>query len=133
MLFHRRRLLIPSAWLSLFALTLLIVAPVYSQMSRPAPMSSMGTHTSGAVSHHHQQAPAALHEHSGEHSDWNHACGYCSLIQQMPFLDVLTPILARAAIIPTTLLIVAVFAGYARKIRFSQAHTRAPPWLSPIC
>ncbi|WP_104003478.1 DUF2946 domain-containing protein [Marinobacterium lutimaris] len=123
MFLRRRHLLRPSAWLALFALVLLLVAPLYSQLSRglasdPARHHSVNSHGSHGAGQH-------------QHSDWSQACGYCSLIQHFPFLDIATPALSRSVIIPTALLIAALCGGYAGYIRFWHALKRAPPLKSP--
>ncbi|WP_132291438.1 DUF2946 domain-containing protein [Marinobacterium mangrovicola] len=138
MFLRRRHLLRSSAWLALFALVLLLVAPLYSQLSRElvAPVS----HHAGSVMPPMASDPALHHSVNSHgshgagqhrHSDWSQACGYCSLIQHFPFLDIAAPALGRSAIIPTALLITALCGGYASYIRFWHALKRAPPLNSP--
>lgn len=137
---RRRHLLRPSAWLALFALVLLLVAPLYSQLSRE--QASTTRHQTGQTtallaatdSTHHG---VDLHASHGAdqplhiHSDWNESCGYCSLLQHFPFLDITAPPLSRSAMIPSALLIAAPCGGHAGYIRFWYALKRAPPLNSP--
>ncbi|MFU0920152.1 DUF2946 domain-containing protein [Kluyvera sichuanensis] len=106
-----------AAWLALFAMALIIVAPLISMSLQQSPMSAMpGMHHDMSMSMPtHHSAPESMPIDHGE------ACGYCVLLTHVPGL-----ILALCVLLSVLMLRVAT-ASFPPLV----FHWRYFPWLFP--
>lgn len=89
--FHRRNSKYFAAWLALFAIALIIVAPLISVSLQKDPMSAMpGMHHDMSMkdAHHGESEPMPL-----DHAE---ACGYCVLLAHVPGIIVALVLLVYA-------------------------------------
>lgn len=117
-----------AAWLALFAILLILVAPLISTFLQHDPMSAMpGMHheMSMPMSAHHGMSSSSMSHHQASSSDvpvdHAEACGYCVLLAHVPGL---------------IFLVVLQLIGRALRIRITPARPRVKqwhffPWLCP--
>ncbi|SFI90090.1 Protein of unknown function [Pseudomonas guineae] len=106
-----------AACLALFAMLLLSVGPLWSQLSQPDEPAWL--------------TELACGEHSGD-STLNHEalwakCGYCTLLLHSPATGCASPSLAVANPAPTDRHLAPVRSGVARAAIFPGSRSRAPP------
>ncbi|MEF3089651.1 DUF2946 domain-containing protein [Raoultella scottii] len=121
---HQRR----AAWLALFSILLIVVAPLISISLQKDPMGAMpGMHHAMmmaetphamTMSHSAPQASAPSHPMPADHAE---ACGYCVLLAHVPGL-----LLALALLITFILRRLRIFTA-----RPVQKHWHYFPWLYP--
>lgn len=117
-----------AAWLALFAMALIIVAPLISISLQQSPMSVM------PGMHHEMSMPMPTHHSAPESMPIDHgeACGYCVLLSHVPGL-----ILALCVLLSILMLRVATepfpsLAFHWRDFPWLFPDTRAPPALSAL-
>lgn len=117
-----------AAWLALFAMALIIVAPLISISLQQSPMSVM------PGMHHEMSMPMPTHHSVPESMPIDHgeACGYCVLLSHVPGLIlalcvVLSALILRVATTPFPPLVF-----HWRDFPWLFPDTRAPPALSAL-
>ncbi|MBU0808037.1 MAG: DUF2946 domain-containing protein [Gammaproteobacteria bacterium] len=108
-----------AACLALFAMLLLSVGPLWSQLSQPAEPAWL---TELACGEHSGSA-----EHSLSHEAAWAKCGYCTLLLHSPANGCASPSLALAAITSADPSIAPVRSGVAGSAVFPGSRSRAPP------
>ncbi len=108
-----------ASWLALFAILLILVAPLISVSLQKDPMSAMPGmhHTMGMPMHDHEASPSELHSSDSSHSmpvDHAEACGYCVLLAHVPGL---------------LFLIVLLLLGHVLRMRQAIRRQRVRPWI----
>ena len=117
--FHHTRAQRSALWLALFAILLIVVAPLISVSLQKDPMSSM-------PGMHHDMSMLSMDDHHGDmqHSmpvDHAEACGYCVLLAHVPgvmlaLIVLLSAVLQRLRVKPP---------------RQAVSHWHFFPWLYP--
>ena len=121
-----------SAWVSLFAVLMMFVGPLVSQImptnpGMAAPTSiSRAAHTAMALAQPHCQADATHTPDNTLHPLWER-CGYCSLFFHCPALPQSLQLRADTPPVVTLRLLVQARQGHGVKPVFPGARTRAPP------
>ncbi|WOD08371.1 DUF2946 domain-containing protein [Marinomonas sp. GJ51-6] len=79
------------ARLGLVAMTLLVFGPLVGQLTA-SPMSSHMEMMDGSSHEHEHHSHHSHHEHNANMvHDWNEQCGYCTLLEHFPFLNIFVP------------------------------------------
>ena len=121
--FHRRESKRIAAWFALFAMVLILVAPLISVSLQKDPMSAMP----GMM--HHDMSMMSEH-HAGTESmpvDHAEACGYCVLLAQVPGLMLSLIALVCALLLRIRLHIARMAAQVWHYFPWLYPHSRAPP------
>lgn len=131
--------IVKTAWLALFAMALIIVAPLISVALQKDPMSAMPGmhhdmsmmsmaemhHDAGSMSHgHHQEPPVVM---PVDHAE---ACGYCVLLAHVPGVLLLALLLLCGRLPPVRTSPLRLTFHYWRFFPGLWPDTRAPPYLS---
>lgn len=131
-IFQRTSWLHRAAWLALFAVALILVAPLISVSLQKDPMASMpGMHHDmprGEMPHHPPQKPVLIPSDNAE------ACGYCVLLAHVPGM-LLALVLGVCALLMSVRTIRRCFtAGHRYFFSWLYPETRAPPrWAAFTC
>ncbi len=125
--FHRSNGKRVAAWFALFAIALIIVAPLISVSLQKDPMSSM-------PGMHHEMSMLSEY-HDGHHSgtmpvDHAEACGYCVLLAHVPGLILALVLLVCALLLRLRLRLPRLRAQVWHFSPWLYPPTRAPPSLS---
>ena len=114
-----------AAWLALFAMALIIVAPLISMSLQQSPMSAMpGMHHDMSMSmpmSAHHSAPESMPIDHGE------ACGYCVLLTHVPGLILALCVLLSALMLRVTTAPFPSLVLHWRDFPWLFPDTRAPP------
>lgn len=116
-----------AAWLALFAMALIIFAPLVSISLQQSPMSAMpGMHheMSMPMTSHHSSAPETMPIDHGE------ACGYCVLLTHVPGLILALCVLLCALLLRISTLSFPPVLAHWFEFPWLFPETRAPPQLS---
>jgi len=121
--FHHISITRKAAWLALFAILLILVAPLISVSLQKDPMATMPGmhHDMSMMTEHHDSAPVVM---PLDHAE---ACGYCVLLAHVPGLILLAVLLLCATL---TRIHIAPLPPPVRVWRFIPwlyPQTRAPP------
>lgn len=114
-----------AAWLALFAMALIIVAPLISISLQQAPMSAMpGMHHDMSMS-----MPMPAHHSTPESMPIDHgeACGYCVLLTHVPGLILALCVLLSALMLRVTTAPFPPLVFHWRDFPWLFPNTRAPP------
>lgn len=122
--FHQNAAKNVAAWLALFAILLILIAPQISTALQKDPMSMMsGMHheMSMPMAEHAQMSHVTQEQHPSMPVDHAEACGYCVLLAHVPGL---------------IFLVVLLLLGHAPRLRITPArqavkHWHFSPWLCP--
>lgn len=117
-----------AAWLALFAMALIIVAPLISVSLQQSPMSAM------PGMHHEMSMPMPAH-HSVPDSmpiDHGEACGYCVLLTHVPGLILALCVLLSALMLRVALTPFLPLVLHWRDFPWRFPETRAPPMPSAL-
>lgn len=131
---------VKTGWLALFAMALIIVAPLISIALQKDPMSAM------PGMHHDMSAMPKAHMHhemGAMHSDHNdppvmmpvghaEACGYCVLMAHVPGVILLAILFLCARISPERPIPLCRRVHFRRFSPWQWPDTRAPPYLSAL-
>lgn len=117
-----------TAWLALFAMALIVVAPLISIALQKDPMSAM------PQAHMHHEMGAAHSEHSEPQVmmpvDHAEACGYCVLMAHVPGVMLLAILFLCARLSPERSVSLRRRVHFRRFFSWQWPDTRAPPHLS---
>jgi len=121
--FHHISIKRKAAWLALFAILLILVAPLISVSLQKDPMATMPGmhHDMSMMAEHHDSAPDVI---PVDHAE---ACGYCVLLAHVPGLILLAVLFLSATL---TRIYIAPLPPPERAWRFIPwlyPQTRAPP------
>lgn len=109
--------------LSLLAVLMLYMGPLYSQLTRPMPMHGVMVMSSQTTQQHHVQSHSAQHQTPLSHLE---ACGYCSLLFHLSWLQALAVPLVTTQV-PSLPLPTVRRASAEEADVYSPAYPRAPP------
>ena len=130
---------VKTAWLALFAMALIIVAPLISIALQKDPMSAMpGMHhdmSTMAKAHMHHDMGTAHSEHSEDPPvmmpvDHAEACGYCVLMAHVPGVMLLAILFLCGRVSPERPVPLRRRVHFRRFFPWQWPDTRAPPYLS---
>lgn len=129
--FHHSPVKRKAAWLALFAILLIVIAPLISVSLQKDPMSAMP-----GMMHHDMSAMA---EHHGDHHsdapvmmpvDHAEACGYCVLLAHVPGVILMVALLLYGRMLRTPVRPLPPVIRYWHFFPWLYPQTRAPPRLS---
>lgn len=125
--FHRNTGKRLAAWFALFAIALIIVAPLISVSLQKDPMSAMPGmhHDMSMISKHHDGHPSGTTP-----VDHAEACGYCVLLAHVPGLILALVLLVCALLLRLRLRPSRLRVQVWHFSSWLYPHTRAPPHLS---
>jgi len=117
-----------AAWLALFAMALIIFAPLVSISLQQLPMSAM------PGMHHDMSMPMPAHHSAPETMPIDHgeACGYCVLLAHTPGLILALCILLCALLLRVTTISLPPVVKHWRYFPWLFPDTRAPPRCSAL-
>ena len=112
-----------AAWLALFAMALIIVAPLISVSLQQSPMSAM------PGMHHDMSMPMSEHPSAPDSMPIDHgeACGYCVLLTHVPGLILALCVLLSALMLRVVLTPFPPMVFHWRDFPWLFPETRAPP------
>nr|WP_318386531.1 DUF2946 domain-containing protein [Enterobacter sp.] len=124
--FHQSTVKRKAAWLALFAILLIVIAPLISVSLQKDPMSAMPGmhHDMMTMTEHHGDAPVVM---PVDHAE---ACGYCVLLAHVPGVILLVTLLLCGRVLRTPVRFLPPAVRYWHFVPWLYPQTRAPPRLS---
>ncbi|WP_435638908.1 DUF2946 domain-containing protein [Carnimonas bestiolae] len=119
-----------AAVMALFAMLILFVGPVVSQLQNVERHSTVGQHHNAMAGCDMADMQPSHHDHENALSHWFDQCGYCSLWQHFPTAPFDLPVIIYGHLAPAITVRASPTSAAAETVTYSLPQSRGPPSIS---